>query len=252
MGGKRQMSEHINETPLLEVKHLRKLFPVKQTFRSGEKTFIKAVDDVSFTLNPKETLGVVGESGCGKSTYLKTLNRMNDLVSNVKIDGTVLLDGEDIYDPQVDTTLLRKKVGMVFQSFNLIDELNVYENVELPLIYLKKKASEKKEIVSHILDRMNISHRAKHFPQQLSGGQQQRVAIARAVVASPKLILADEPTGNLDSRNGTEVMNLLTELNQEGTTIIMVTHSQHDASYAHRVINLFDGQIVTETCGVKD
>ena len=124
--------------------------------------------------------------------------------------------------------------------------MNVYENVELPLIYLKKKASEKKELVTSILDRMNISHRVKHFPQQLSGGQQQRVAIARAVVAGPKLILADEPTGNLDSKNGAEVMNLLTELNQEGTTIVMVTHSQHDAGYADRIINLFDGQVVTE------
>ena len=138
-------------------------------------------------------------------------------------------------------------IGFIFQSFNLIDELNVYENVELPLVYLKKKSSEKKKLITDILNRMNISHRAKHFPQQLSGGQQQRVAIARAIVAAPKLILADEPTGNLDSKNGSEVMNLLTELNQEGTTIIMVTHSQHDASYAHRVINLFDGQILTET-----
>ena len=147
-----------------------------------------------------------------------------------------------------DRTKVRKgNIGFVFQSFNLIDELNVYENVELPLIYLKKKSSEKKELVTTILKRMNISHRAKHFPQQLSGGQQQRVAIARAVVADPKLILADEPTGNLDSKNGAEVMNLLTELNREGTTIIMVTHSQHDASYAHRVVNLFDGQVVTET-----
>jgi putative ABC transport system ATP-binding protein len=146
-----------------------------------------------------------------------------------------------------DRTIFRKgNIGFVFQSFNLIDELNVYENVELPLIYLKMKSSDRKKSVEGVLERMNISHRAKHFPQQLSGGQQQRVAIARAVVANPKLILADEPTGNLDSKNGIEVINLLTELNKEGTTIIMVTHSDRDAGYAHRVVNLFDGQIVTE------
>jgi putative ABC transport system ATP-binding protein len=134
----------------------------------------------------------------------------------------------------------------VFQSFNLIEELNVYENIELPLLYMGVSASERKQKVQAVMERMQISHRQKHFPQQLSGGQQQRVAIARAVVASPKIVLADEPTGNLDSKNGKEVMSLLTELNKEGTTIIMVTHSQHDAEYATRVINLFDGQVVTE------
>jgi putative ABC transport system ATP-binding protein len=146
-----------------------------------------------------------------------------------------------------DRTIFRKgNIGFVFQSFNLIDELNVYENVELPLIYLKMKASDRKKSVEDVLERMKIGHRAKHFPQQLSGGQQQRVAIARAVVANPKLILADEPTGNLDSKNGIEVINLLTDLNKEGTTIIMVTHSDRDAGYAHRIVNLFDGQVVTE------
>jgi putative ABC transport system ATP-binding protein len=146
-----------------------------------------------------------------------------------------------------DRTIFRKgNIGFVFQSFNLIDELNVYENVELPLIYLKMKSSDRKKSVEDVLERMKIGHRAKHFPQQLSGGQQQRVAIARAVVANPKLILADEPTGNLDSKNGIEVINLLTDLNKEGTTIIMVTHSDRDAGYAHRIINLFDGQVVTE------
>lgn len=144
-----------------------------------------------------------------------------------------------------ERTRVRKgKLGFVFQSFNLIDELNVYENVELPLTYLGLKSSERRRMVEDILKRMNINHRAKHFPQQLSGGQQQRVAIARAVVTNPQLILADEPTGNLDSKNGAEVMNLLTELNREGTTIIMVTHSQHDASFAHRTVHLFDGSIV--------
>ena len=214
---------------MIKIENLSKVFRTEEV----ETT---ALNNVSLEVKKGEFVAIMGPSGCGKSTLLN------------------IIDGEEVgHLKEKQRTQVRKgNIGFVFQSFNLIDELNVYENVELPLIYLKKKASEKKEIVSHILDRMNISHRAKHFPQQLSGGQQQRVAIARAVVASPKLILADEPTGNLDSRNGTEVMNLLTELNQEGTTIIMVTHSQHDASYAHRVINLFDGQIVTETCGVKD
>ena len=144
-----------------------------------------------------------------------------------------------------DRTRVRKgKIGFVFQSFNLIDELNVFENVELPLTYLGLRAAERKQRVHDILKRMAISHRAQHFPQQLSGGQQQRVAIARAVVTNPKLILADEPTGNLDSKNGAEVIKLLSELNGEGTTIIMVTHSQHDASFAHRTVHLFDGSVV--------
>jgi len=214
-----------------------------------EEVQTKALNEVNIEVKQGEFVAIMGPSGCGKSTLLNILGTLDSPTS-----GKYFFNGKEIDKMgESQLTAFRKgNIGFVFQSFNLIDELNVYENVELPLIYLKKKASEKKEIVSHILDRMNISHRAKHFPQQLSGGQQQRVAIARAVVASPKLILADEPTGNLDSRNGTEVMNLLTELNQEGTTIIMVTHSQHDASYAHRVINLFDGQIVTETCGVKD
>jgi putative ABC transport system ATP-binding protein len=142
------------------------------------------------------------------------------------------------------TQMRKGNIGFVFQSFNLIDELNVFENVELPLIYLKIPTRKRKEMVQTVLKRMNIGHREKHFPQQLSGGQQQRVAIARAVIANPKLILADEPTGNLDSKNGREVMDLLSELNREGTTIIMVTHSQHDAGFAHRIINLFDGMVV--------
>ena len=202
-----------------------------------------ALKDISLNIQEKEITAFIGPSGCGKSTLLKSLNRMNDLVEGCKITGQVTLDGTDIYR-DLDVNLLRKRVGMVFQSFNLIDELNVYENVELPLTYLGFKASERRRMVEDILKRMNISHRAKHFPQQLSGGQQQRVAIARAVVTNPKLILADEPTGNLDSKNGAEVMNLLTELNKEGTTIIMVTHSQHDASFAHRTVHLFDGSLV--------
>ena len=162
--------------------------------------------------------------------------------------GSYELIGQEVGNlKEKDRTQFRKgNIGFVFQSFNLIDELNVYENVELPLLYLKISSSERKKRVDEILKRMNIAHRAKHFPQQLSGGQQQRVAIARAVVMNPKLILADEPTGNLDSKNGREVMELLTELNREGSTIVMVTHSQKDAAKAQRIINLFDGKIVSD------
>jgi putative ABC transport system ATP-binding protein len=185
----------------------------------------------------------MGPSGCGKSTMLNILGLLDN-----PTDGEYFLLGQEVGKlKEKDRTRFRKgNIGFVFQSFNLIDELNVFENVELPLIYLKIKSSERKKMVNDILNRMNISHRAAHFPQQLSGGQQQRVAIARAVVAAPKLILADEPTGNLDSKNGAEVMSLLTELNKEGTTVIMVTHSQHDAAYSHRIVNLFDGKIVTD------
>lgn len=222
---------------MIKIENLSKVFRTEEV----ETT---ALDCVSLHVKQGEFVAIMGPSGCGKSTLLNIIGLLDN-----PTDGEYYFNGQEVgHLKEKQRTQVRKgNIGFVFQSFNLIDELNVYENVELPLIYLKKKASEKKELVNHILDRMNISHRAKHFPQQLSGGQQQRVAIARAVVASPKLILADEPTGNLDSKNGTEVMNLLTELNQEGTTIIMVTHSQHDASYAHRIINLFDGQIVTET-----
>ncbi len=185
----------------------------------------------------------MGPSGCGKSTLLNILGLLDNPTS-----GSYLLSGKEVGAlKEKDRTMVRKgSIGFVFQSFNLIDELTVYENVELPLLYLGMKASERKQKVTGILQRMDISHRAGHFPQQLSGGQQQRVAIARAVVSNPKMILADEPTGNLDSKNGLEVMNLLTELNKEGTTIMMVTHSKRDASFAHRTINLFDGQIVNE------
>ena len=168
------------------------------------------------------------------------------LLDNPTSGDYYLIDKEVGHLKEKERTQVRKgNIGFVFQSFNLIDELNVYENVELPLTYLKVKAAERKQMVTDILKRMNISHRATHFPQQLSGGQQQRVAIARAVVSNPKIILADEPTGNLDSKNGAEVMQLLTELNKEGTTIVMVTHSKHDASFAHRIVNLFDGSIVS-------
>lgn len=226
---------------MIKIENLSKIFRTEEV----ETT---ALNQVSLEVKQGEFVAIMGPSGCGKSTLLNIIGLLDN-----PSEGKYYFDGEEVgHLKEKQRTQVRKgNIGFVFQSFNLIDELNVYENVELPLVYLKKKSGEKKDMVSKILDRMNISHRAKHFPQQLSGGQQQRVAIARAVVAGPKLILADEPTGNLDSRNGTEVMNLLTELNQEGTTIIMVTHSQHDASYAHRIINLFDGQIVTETCGSK-
>ena len=221
---------------MIRIEHLSKVFRTEEV----ETT---ALNDVSLHVKQGEFVAIMGPSGCGKSTLLNIIGLMDNPTS-----GNYYFNGQEVgHLKEKQRTQVRKgNIGFVFQSFNLIDELNVYENVELPLIYLKKKASEKKELVTSILDRMNISHRVKHFPQQLSGGQQQRVAIARAVVAGPKLILADEPTGNLDSKNGAEVMNLLTELNQEGTTIVMVTHSQHDASYAHRVVHLFDGQIVTE------
>ena len=204
------------------------------------------LDDLNLYIRENEFITLLGPSGCGKSTFLRLLNRMNDLIPGTRLTGEILIDGENIYARQTEVVELRKKVGMVFQSFNLIDELNVFENIELPLLYMGIPAAERKRRVEDAMNRMAIAHRVKHFPQQLSGGQQQRVAIARAVVANPKLILADEPTGNLDSKNGKEVMELLTELNKEGTTIVMVTHSQHDSGYAGRTINLFDGQVVNE------
>ena len=201
------------------------------------------MNNVSFEINDGEFVAIMGPSGCGKSTLLNILG----LLDNPTTGSYELLGKEVANLKEKDRTKFRKgNIGFVFQSFNLIDELNVYDNVELPLRYLNISASERKEKVTAILKRMNISHRAQHFPQQLSGGQQQRVAIARAVVSNPKLILADEPTGNLDSKNGREVMELLKELNYEGTTIVMVTHSQKDAACAQRTINLFDGKIVSD------
>lgn len=219
-----------------------KINNLKKVFRTEEIETV-ALNDVSMHVTEGEFVAIMGPSGCGKSTLLNILG----LLDNPTSGEYYLADKEVGHLKEKDRTETRKgNIGFVFQSFNLIEEMNVYENVELPLIYMNVKASERKARVEESLRRMNISHRAKHFPNQLSGGQQQRVAIARAVVANPKLILADEPTGNLDSKNGQDVMNLLSELNQEGTTIIMVTHSLHDSSFAHRVINLFDGQIVTE------
>ena len=216
------------------------LTSLSKVYRTNEIETV-ALENVNLTVDRGEFLSIMGPSGCGKSTLLNLLGLLDNPTS-----GELWFMGEEVsrYTENNRTDLRNGNLGFVFQSFNLIDELNVYENVELPLTYLGVKASERKRMVEDILKRMNISHRAKHFPQQLSGGQQQRVAIARAVVTNPKLILADEPTGNLDSKNGAEVMNLLTELNKEGTTIIMVTHSQHDASFAHRTIHLFDGSVV--------
>ena len=213
-----------------------------KVFRT-EEIETTALNKVSFEINDGEFVAIMGPSGCGKSTLLNILGLLDN-----PTDGSYMLLGQEVAKlKEKDRTKFRKgNIGFVFQSFNLIDELNVFENVELPLRYLNISASERKQRVTEMLKRMNISHRAQHFPQQLSGGQQQRVAIARAVVSNPKLILADEPTGNLDSKNGKEVMDLLTELNTEGTTIVMVTHSQKDASCAQRIVNLFDGEIVSD------
>lgn len=219
-----------------------KTIDLQKIFRT-EEVETWALNDVNIDINAGEFVAVMGPSGCGKSTLLNILGLLDNPTS-----GQYFLNGTDVskFTENERTNLRKGVIGFVFQSFNLIEELNVYENIELPLLYMKIPASERKKRVKETMNRMAISHREKHFPQQLSGGQQQRVAIARAVVANPKLILADEPTGNLDSKNGAEVMGLLTELNQEGTTVVMVTHSQHDAGYANRIINLFDGRVVPE------
>ena len=220
-----------------------KIENLTKTFRTDEVETL-ALRGVSLNIEKGEFVGIMGPSGCGKSTLLNILGLLDNPTG-----GTYLLGGTDVTTlKEKQRTGLRKgKIGFVFQNFNLIDELNIEENVELPLRYLKIGAAERRERVKEALERMGISHRAKHFPQQLSGGQQQRAAIARAIVSRPELILADEPTGNLDSTNGKEVMSLLTELNRSGSTIVMVTHSQHDAAYTHRVINLLDGKIVDHT-----
>ena len=203
----------------------------------------KALNEVSLEIKKGEFVAIMGPSGCGKSTLLNILGTLDSSTS-----GKYFFDGKEIDKmSESQLTSFRKgNIGFVFQNFNLIDELTVYENVELPLVYLNNKKSERKKKVMEVIERMNIAHRAGHFPQQLSGGQQQRVAIARAVVTDCPLILADEPTGNLDSTNGLEVMELLSELNRQGTTVVIVTHSQRDAKYAHRVIHLLDGRIVSE------
>ncbi len=217
-----------------------KLENISRIFRT-EEVETTALNGVSLEVKEREFVAVMGPSGCGKSTMLNLLGLLDNPTS-----GTYTLNGQDVSKMQENqrTDLRKGFIGFVFQSFNLIDELNVTENVELPLMYMGIPAKERRQRVEEVLRRVNMSHRAKHFPNQLSGGQQQRVAIARAIISNPKLILADEPTGNLDSKNGREVMEILSELHKEGTTIVMVTHSQHDATYAQRIISLFDGQIV--------
>ena len=221
---------------MIEVNNLQKIFRTEEI-----ETW--ALNDVSFNVADGEFVAIMGPSGCGKSTLLNILGLLdNPTKGSYKLQGTEVAT----LDENHRTDLRKGVIGFVFQSFNLIDELNVRENIELPLLYMGVPAKERRRRAEEVMERMNISHREKHFPNQLSGGQQQRVAIARAVIAGPKLILADEPTGNLDSVNGQEVMNLLKELNRQGTTVVMVTHSRHDASYANRIINLFDGSIVKE------
>lgn len=221
---------------MIKTENLQKIFRTEEV-----ETW--ALFEVNIEINEGEFVAIMGPSGCGKTTLLNILGLLDNPTS-----GQYFLNGTDVskFTENERTNLRKGIIGFVFQSFNLIEELNVYENIELPLLYMRIPAAERKQRVKEAMNRMAISHREKHFPQQLSGGQQQRVAIARAVVANPKLILADEPTGNLDSKNGAEVMSLLTDLNSEGTTIVMVTHSQHDAGYANRIIKLFDGKVVPE------
>jgi putative ABC transport system ATP-binding protein len=219
-----------------------KITDLEKVYRTEDVETV-ALNKLSFEVKQGEFVAIMGPSGCGKSTLLNILGLLDDPDA-----GSFLFNETEIakYNERKRAELRKRNIGFVFQSFNLIDELTVFENVELPLIYLNMKASERKLKVEAVLEKMQIMHRRNHFPQQLSGGQQQRVAVARAVVNNPKLILADEPTGNLDSTNGNEVMQLLTELNEQGTTIIMVTHSEHDARYSHRIIRLLDGQVVME------
>ena len=222
---------------MIKIEELTKIFRT-------EAVETTALNGVSLEVKDGEFVAIMGPSGCGKSTLLSILGLLDNPTS-----GNYYLDGEEVghLKERVRTNYRKGRIGFVFQSFNLIDELTVEENVELQLKYLDVPKAERKERVLEILRKVSLSQRAKHYPQQLSGGQQQRVAIARAVVGRPKLILADEPTGNLDSKNSEEVMTLLSQLNAEGTTIVMVTHSQHDATYANRVINLLDGAIVDNT-----
>ena len=221
---------------MITTKDLSKIFRTEEVETS-------ALSDVNLHIKKGEFVAIMGPSGCGKSTLLNIIGLL-DNPSN----GNYIFNSTDVsLKTEKQRTKFRKgNIGFIFQSFNLIDDLSVFENVELPLVYMGWSASNRKSKVNEVLKRMNISHRTKHFPQQLSGGQQQRVAIARAVVTDPKLLLADEPTGNLDSRNGKEVMDLLQDLNKAGTTVVMVTHSVSDSQYADRVIHLFDGKIVSE------
>jgi putative ABC transport system ATP-binding protein len=226
---------------MIKINNLTKIY-------TTEEVETTALNSISIEINDGEFVAIMGPSGCGKSTLLNILGLLDN-----PSEGEYNFGENEVskYSERQRAQLRKGSIGFVFQSFNLIDELTVFENIELPLLYLKVPSSERKQKVEAVLERMNIMHRRNHFPQQLSGGQQQRVAIARAIVAKPRLILADEPTGNLDSANGEEVMKVLSQLNEEGTTIIMVTHSPYDANYAHRIINLFDGKVVTENIKEK-
>ena len=221
---------------MIKIKDLEKIYRT-------EEVETVALNKMCLEVNEREFVAIMGPSGCGKSTLLNILGMLDEPSS-----GSFEFNGIEVskFNENKRSDLRKANIGFVFQSFNLIDELTVYENVELPLVYNNVKASERKVLVEKALESVQMMHRRNHFPSQLSGGQQQRVAVARAVVNSPKLILADEPTGNLDSTNGAEVMNMLTELNERGTTVIMVTHSVHDSRYAHRIVHMLDGRTVTE------
>jgi len=221
---------------MIKTTNLKKIYTTEEVETS-------ALDNINFEVKPGEFVSIMGPSGCGKSTLLNVIGMLDN-----PSDGQYYFLDQEIskYSERQRANLRKHNIGFVFQSFNLIDELTVFENVELPLLYQKVSPSDRKKKVTEVLERMQIMHRKSHFPQQLSGGQQQRVAVARALVGNPKLILADEPTGNLDSTHGEEVMNLLSGLNEAGTTIIMVTHSPAYAEYGNRVVHLFDGHIVTE------
>jgi len=221
---------------MIQTKNLKKIY-------TTEEVETTALNNINLEVKKGEFVAIMGPSGCGKSTLLNLLGLLDN-----PSDGEYFFLEEQVsnYTERQRANLRKNNIGFVFQSFNLIDELTVYENIELPLLYLGTSSADRKKLVNAAMERMQIMHRRNHFPQQLSGGQQQRVAVARAVVADPKLILADEPTGNLDSAHGDEVMKMLAELHEEGTTIIMVTHSPAYAEYAHRTVHLFDGHIVTE------
>jgi putative ABC transport system ATP-binding protein len=221
---------------MIKTVNLRKMY-------TTEEVETTALNNVNIEINPGEFVAIMGPSGCGKSTLLNVLGLLDN-----PSDGEYHFFEHEVaqFSERQRANLRKQNIGFVFQSFNLIDELTVYENIELPLLYLGYSAADRKKRVEEVLEHMQIIHRKNHFPQQLSGGQQQRVAVARAVVAKPKIILADEPTGNLDSAHGDEVMTMMTELNENGTTVVMVTHSPAYAEYAHRIVHLFDGHVVTE------
>ncbi len=230
----------------MSTKNMIKITNLQKYYRTEEVETV-ALNNLNIHVKEGEFVAVMGPSGCGKSTLLNIIGLLDDLD-----EGSYLFIEIEVakFKERGRSDLRKHNIGFVFQSFNLIDELTVFENVELPLVYTNVPAAERKKRVEEVLEKVQIMHRRNHFPQQLSGGQQQRVAVARAVVNNPKLILADEPTGNLDSNNGNEVMQLLTELNEAGTTIVMVTHSEHDAKFSDRVIRMLDGQVIMETTSV--